>query len=102
MFPKTLIRIEMIRAMIVGTAIFLIKYFGAVSLYFKYCVMAVNNPRMIAMKISMRLYAKVLSSPTDQFVPKTLLITGSDVAMRINIEERNKTNEPMNIQNSLE
>src|SRR3982751_4780359 len=100
--PKTLIQTDMIRAAIVTGKRFFITCRGELFLYFRYFTTAVNKPRMIAIKISIRLYANFGSSPVDHFVLNILFNTGSEVAIMIKIADRKITSEPINIQNSLD
>ena len=100
--PNRLISEAIARAISVGAAIFLNKYFLAVSLYFRYWVTAVRIPRIIAIKISILLYAKEASSPTVNFVPLNPLITGREVEIITNNADKNNTRDPINIQNSLD
>src|SRR5215471_4404351 len=100
MLPKMLIQILMSNAINVGKPIFLKKYSRGVFLYFKYCVMAVSIPIIIAIKICTWFSENFGSSGGAIFVPNILLKTGVDVFAVTIMLARNITNEPMNIQNS--
>src|SRR6478672_10049321 len=100
MLPKTLMHKLITRAMSVGKPIFLKKYALVVFLYFRYCVTAVKTPRMIAIKICTWFSENFGTSGGAMFVPKILLNTGVEVFAVIIILDKNKTNAPMNIQNS--
>src|SRR5260221_11453971 len=56
----------------------------------------------MATNISIRLYAKGASSPTVHFFFVSRLNTGREVEMIMNMDERKRIREPMNIQNSRE
>ena len=61
-------------------------------LYFRYCVTAVKSPIRMAIKISMRLYENIASSPMATFFLATRLKTGNEVDPIASAEQRKAEN----------
>src|SRR4051812_46554407 len=78
------------------------KYFLVVSLYLKYCVMAVSNPITKTTRTITLLYTYSTSLPIAHCVSNNLLKKGREVRTMIYSAEIKNNKAPTNIQNSLE